>query len=306
MVKIDVILCTHNPHLARLMKVLESLRIQSLEHACWSLTVIDNASKEPLNSLLDLSWKSNAAVIREESLGLTAARLRGICETDSDLIVFVDDDNVLAPNYLEEALNLSDTHSDLGAWGGQVLPHYESALPKEIAPHVNLLAIREFSQEQIQQTRDASFPTPCGAGLILKRKVALTYADRVSNDPLRKSLDRKGNSLSSAGDTDMVWMAWELGFHVGLFPSLVLTHVIPATRLKVDYIVSLYEAMYYSGTMLKWVYGEEVKEEGLSRKIRTQIKNLAKPAIDRRLYRAVKRGTVKARKEIKALQALIV
>ena len=65
---------------------------------------MDNRSDEPLADRIDLSWHPDAHIVREDTLGLTPARLRGIRESKGDLLVFVDDDNVLDVDFLEVAL----------------------------------------------------------------------------------------------------------------------------------------------------------------------------------------------------------
>src|SRR4051812_93219 len=97
---ISVVLCTHNPRPDFLARTLGSLRAQNLALSQWELVIVDNHSANPLSSLVDLSWHPNGRIIREDELGLTPARLRGIAETHGEILVFVDDDNVLQSDYL--------------------------------------------------------------------------------------------------------------------------------------------------------------------------------------------------------------
>ncbi|HTA29597.1 MAG TPA: glycosyltransferase family 2 protein, partial [Candidatus Cybelea sp.] len=91
----SVIICTHNPRPACLRRTLDSLRTQTLPFELWEFLLIDNASQPPLMGESDLSWHSQARHVREEELGLTPARLRGIKESAGELLIFIDDDNVL-------------------------------------------------------------------------------------------------------------------------------------------------------------------------------------------------------------------
>src|SRR5262252_3584882 len=100
MVKVSVIVCTHNPQPDRLRRTLDSLKDQSLARDQWELLVVDNASDTKVSGTSDVSWHSRGRHIREEKLGLTPARLRGIAEAEGELLVFVDDDNVVAPMFL--------------------------------------------------------------------------------------------------------------------------------------------------------------------------------------------------------------
>ena len=105
MFAISVIICSHNPRPEYLRRTLEALKAQTLPTKDWELLLVDNASKEPLAGRFDLSWHPNARHVRENELGLTTARLRGIREAHSDLLVFVDDDNVLRTiQYLDRSV----------------------------------------------------------------------------------------------------------------------------------------------------------------------------------------------------------
>src|SRR5688572_6616303 len=96
-----VVICTHNPREDYLRECLNALKEQSLPKSEWELVVVDNCSDKPLAESIDLSWHRYARLIREETLGLTPARLRGIREAAGDLLVFVDDDNILDVDFLE-------------------------------------------------------------------------------------------------------------------------------------------------------------------------------------------------------------
>ena len=100
---LSVIICTHNPREDYLRRTLEALKGQTLSKTEWELVVIDNASDDLLEDVLDLSWHPAARIVREECLGLTPARIRGLQESVGETLVFVDDDNVLADSYLRTA-----------------------------------------------------------------------------------------------------------------------------------------------------------------------------------------------------------
>src|ERR1700685_2968773 len=107
MLKISVIICTHNPRTDYLRRVLEALDKQTFPKEDWELLLIDNASKERLADVWNLSWHPIARHVRENELGLTAARLRGIAEARADILIFVDDDNVLRSDFLANTLEIS-------------------------------------------------------------------------------------------------------------------------------------------------------------------------------------------------------
>ena len=54
-----------------------------------------------------LGWHPHHLELLENEPGLTAARVRGINESEGELLVFVDDDNLLADDYLERAVEIA-------------------------------------------------------------------------------------------------------------------------------------------------------------------------------------------------------
>lgn len=261
---LSVIICTHNPRLDYLDKVLKALYNQTLSWECWELLLIDNASTDLLAPKIDLSWHPQARHIREEKLGLTAARLRGIQESTADILIFVDDDNILDDNYLEEALKISKDYPFIGAWGGQIRGVFEVNPPEWTKPFLPFLAIREFPKDKWSNLPLENETTPCGAGMCIRRSVADKYRDLALNDPRRIDLGRKGESLGCSEDIDMALTACDLGLGMGCFTNLSLAHLMPSNRLNEEYLLRLTEGVYYSGTILKYLRGS--KPIPLSRK----------------------------------------
>ena len=251
---ISVIICTHNPREDFLRRTLAALRSQTLATTKWELLLIDNASQINLATAWDLSWQPGARHIRENELGLTPARLRGIREAQGDLLVFVDDDNVLAENYLAAAEELFSRRADLGVASGRILPEYETPPPAWFLPHESWLAVR-----RIGQSRWANFyeprAEPCGAGMCLRKSVALGYAQKAA-DARQRILGRKGDSLLSGEDIAITKVALALGFSMGQFVALQMTHIIPSRRVSEEYLFSLYRSIIASGQVMSWLENE--------------------------------------------------
>ena len=166
---ISVVICTHNPRPDFLRRVLDALKGQKLPQEQWELLLVDNASKEALAAGYDLSWHPRARHVREDELGLTAARLRGIKESHGGLLVFVDDDNVLQPDYLTECLTLAKNYPFIGALGGQVIPEYELPPGEDIKPFLHYLLIRKFDEAKWSNLLNFHATSPCGAGMYPSR-----------------------------------------------------------------------------------------------------------------------------------------
>lgn len=247
---LSVILCTHNPRADYLARCLEALRLQTLSLNAWEFVVIDNRSDEPVADRVDLSWHPVANIVREETPGLTAARLRGIRESRRDLLVFVDDDNVLDRDFLEVAQCTMDSRPFLGSWSGQCRPEFEQQPPEWTRRYWGNLVIREFDRDMWSNLPRLPESMPCGAGLCVRRSVALHYLDLHQSGKRPFQFDRNGKSLLSGGDNDLAACACDVGLGVGLISSLKLIHLISPDRLTEDYLVRLCEGIFCSAVVL--------------------------------------------------------
>jgi glycosyltransferase involved in cell wall biosynthesis len=286
---LTVVICTHNPRPDYLDRVFDALRVQTLSTDRWELIVIDNASTPSVAERIDVSWHPQSRCIRESKLGLTHARLKGIDAAKSETIVFVDDDNVLGANYLEQTATIAREYPTMGAWGGRIVGEFEQVPPAWSRRYLPLLAIRDIREDKLSDVLPAHETIPCGAGLCVRRIVAERYAKLVFQDARRMSLDRKGKILSSGGDTDLALVAGDLGMGTGQFVALELTHLIPAVRLKEAYLLRLIECMGYSHMVLH-SRRNPLPTRSLPRYLFRQLRALLLSPQDRKFFYAEQRG----------------
>jgi len=248
---VSVIICTHNPNRIYLQRVLEAFKLQTLPTDQWELLLVDNGSQEQLAEKWDLSWHPQARHIRENELGLTPARWRGIRESSGNLLVFVDDDNVLAADYLEHVLRMGQSMEFIGVWGAHIEPEFEKRPPAWTRQYWGYLAVRSIERSFWSNRTDDYSVLPYGAGLCLRRKVAEAYTRILETDMVARKLGRKGESLASGEDTDIALTACDLGYSYGLFAELRLLHLIPERRLTEDYLLRLIEGCTFSTMLLQ-------------------------------------------------------
>lgn len=303
MTAISVLVCTHNPRADYLGRVVAGLRAQTLPGSEWELVVVDNLSDPPLAGRLDLSWRPGARLVREERLGLTPARLRAIREATGELLVFVDDDNVLDPDYLEVAARIADERPFLGAWSGQCRPWFETAPPAWTRRYWGNLAIREFEEDTWSNLPRLAETMPCGAGLCIRRAAAQLYAAAHESGDRRFQFDRTGTSLLSGGDNDLAAFACKLGLGVGLVAALKLQHLMPPERLSADYLIRLAEGIHFSSTLLDAEWGSPALRPGVARRLADLWRTFRLSGPDRQIFAAALRGRDKALRFLEARQA---
>jgi hypothetical protein len=297
---ISVAICTHNPRADYFARTLDSLREQTLCGDRWELIIVDNASSPPLAP--DLSWHRQGKIVREETPGLTPARRCAIRETSADLIVFVDDDNVLAPDYLSLCLELDKKWPQLGTWGGQTLGEFESTPPEWTRDYWRWIAVRDFERDCWSNVPHEAAALPYGAGMCVRRHVAEAYLDMLARNPPRQALDRTGRGLLGGGDADLSFTACDMGLGNGIFAALKLTHLISSRRLTEEYLLCLVESMTYSKTMLFHFRGTSPERPSRSQRLLEWYQNLHIDARSRRLEDAKRRGLEAALRDIERVK----
>jgi len=278
------------------------LRRQTLAKQHWELLLVDNASRQPLAQLWDLSWHPLARHVLEPELGLSSARRRGMREASAEVLVFVDDDNVLAPDYLAEGLRVGREWPRLGTWGsGAIAPEFELAPAERLKSLLYLLALREVPEARWTNVFQIE-ACPWGAGIFLRRGVADAYRDLSRDDKLPIS-DRRGASLMSGGDVELSYVACGTGLGIGIFPQLKVTHLIPGERVSDAYLLRLHEGIGISTRLLsyKWKNIRPGRRSMVGRNL-SMIKNLLLARnIERKLYFSNARADRAARGMIEEL-----
>jgi glycosyltransferase involved in cell wall biosynthesis len=301
MLDISVTICAHNPRPKYLRRVLDALQRQTLPRRQWELLLIDNASDKPLASDWDLSWHPNGRHILETELGLSAARLCGMRESAANVIVFVDDDNVLDPDYLSTTLGIDRAWSKLGTWGsGTTLPEFELQPPVSLKDYLPSLALRETTVPQWGNV-PALEVTPWGAGLCVRREVAKAYLRHWKESPLQIT-DRRGISLLSGGDVEISFVARDIGLGTGVFPELRLVHLIPKERVSPRYLLALYQAACTTHYLLTYKWSGSIPNHPFGRHaLVSTLKNIIMlRGIRRQQYLANSRAALEARRFIAA------
>jgi len=297
--ELSVIICTHNPRPDYLRRVLEALRTQTLPVDQWELIVVDNASEHSVASRFDISWHPRGRHAREDELGLAYARQRGMREALSELLVFVDDDNVLALDYLAEALNIRQEWPQLGVWGGSIVPEFEVEPPAHLTKYLRLLALRKIDAPRWSNVATCADVEPWGAGLCVRSSVASAYRQHYRQSKIHLT-GRSGTNLISGEDMEICYVARAASLGMGLFPELTVTHLIPEARLKEEYLVRLAQALHFSHLLLAFSWrGITPRSPFAGIELLRSIKNITtRRKLDRRVYLSNLRAVLQARATI--------
>jgi glycosyltransferase involved in cell wall biosynthesis len=229
-VAIDVVICTYN-RAASLDATLSALAAQEAD-ACvaWSVLVVDNASADRTADVVEAHCARRLLPglrrVLENQQGLTPARRRGVQETKGPWIAFVDDDNLLTPNWLSAIAREIRAHPNAGGIGGRVVLDWEQPPPRFFRDFGSCFA--EQDAGDVAREMDSLV----GAGMVVRRAVLAEcgWLER----PLLA--DRVGNRLVSGGDVEIAQRIRGSGYSLRFTPEAVHFHRIPKSRINPKYL----------------------------------------------------------------------
>jgi len=255
---ISIIICTYNPKPVFLERTINSILSQNFKD--FEVIIVDNNSKNPVSDLPFIRNNSSIQVVVETKQGLTAARWAGARKSIHDLLIYVDDDNILDPDYLSTALHLFESDSTIGMISGRILPEYEETPEEWFNRFEGMVAIKPYRDfEGCKLTKEPFYNDffPIGAGLVIRKSIITEYLSEVNYIE-----GRKGSELSSGEDIDLGFYTISLGFAIGIYTSLKLLHIIPKERINIDYLKKLSISSLQSSYLVnkKWekVFGHNV------------------------------------------------
>jgi glycosyltransferase involved in cell wall biosynthesis len=250
---ISVALCTYNPKPQLLQRVIDSILIQLGFRENAEFIIVDNNSYPPVREL-EINYPHSVRLVQEPKQGLTAAREAAIANVKGDIILFVDDDNILAPGYVDGVLE-AFLDERLGLLGGAIYPEYESPPPAWFLEFENLIAIRRYPSSLRVRTTDFRHSDffPVGAGFAVRTALARAYADDCNAGTRIEG--RKGAALSSGEDIDLGLYVLSQGYFLLATGALRLEHVIPAFRCNEAYIKKLVRSGLMSSAEIERKWG---------------------------------------------------
>jgi glycosyltransferase involved in cell wall biosynthesis len=237
----SIVICTHNPDpelFQRLLSAVLKFEVASPTH---EVIIVDNLSNPALseNEALKnfLKQKNQSRLIHESQPGLTPSRLAGIKEANHEWIVFFDDDNEPADDYLMQAAMITRQFPQVGAWGpGNVEVEYTIAVaPSWLHHYKHIFQQRNSTELRFDNIFWWQHCYPYGTGFLLQKNICKEYQRRVEQGMYSLS-DRKGKSLSSGGDMQMIYTGLLMGYYIGISPDIKLKHLINSSKANQRYI----------------------------------------------------------------------
>jgi glycosyltransferase involved in cell wall biosynthesis len=250
--RLSVVVCTFNPDVALIQRCLAAVAAaQQATPFEVEVVVVDNNSNPPLSSLPAVAeFLRNGAARRlvvEKRQGLTHARLAGLAASRAPSLVFIDDDNLPAPNYFAAAAVVLAQRPNVAVWGpGVVEIEWAPEAARWIRGYATCFQERRASAMEFASV--AGWPEfyPTGTGMVVRREVLVEYAAQFAAGRLSIG-GRNGEQLTSGEDNQIVWTAVRMGLGAGISPELRLTHFVERRKATLGYVLRLVFSTMASG-----------------------------------------------------------
>lgn len=234
---ISVIICCYNST-ARLPVTLQHLFGQKNTGSIdWEVIIVDNGSTDGTYDVaLQLLGAGNVSyqVVKELTPGQAAARLKGYQVSKYEYLLYCDDDNHLAPGYIETAFDVMQKNPRIGILGGIGEAIFEGPEPKWFSKYQRNFAVGDQfpSPEDFSKVEEVY-----GAGSVMRK----TFLNRLFGSGFKTMLvGRIAKQTTSGDDTELCYMARYLGYEVWYHRGLRFKHLMPAGRMNWNYLKKLY------------------------------------------------------------------
>jgi glycosyltransferase involved in cell wall biosynthesis len=229
---ISVIICTYNRD-KYIYNVLKSLALGTLEHSAYEIILVDNNCTDNTRSEVDhfcnVFPQVTLRYFVETNQGLSHARNRGIRESKGDILVYVDDDATVNPDYLKTYADWFASHPETDAAGGPIIPHYETGSePKWMTYFIKrLLTGYLYFGDKARPFPGDNYP---GGGNAAYRASVFEKVGLYN-----VQLGRNGDSLTGGEEKDIFDKMKREGMQFVYLPNAILYHSIPGYKLEADY-----------------------------------------------------------------------
>lgn len=266
---ISVVICTHN-RARYLAGSLGSLARQTLPSAHFEVIFVDNASTDEsatcaarlANDLPQLR------ILSEPTLGLSHARNAGWRAARGDVVAFLDDDAVAAPDWLEVLLDTFQRHGErVAIIGGRVDPLWEAPPPDWLQPPIwSVLSLLDLAPTEVV-VGDRQYVV--GANLAMRRSVLQAVGG------FRADLGRRGDALLSNEEVELRRRIEALGFITLYTPHAKVSHSIPASRMTRSWLRTRHYWQGVSDAVMEGEAGGAHQPSGVVRRRLRQLRGAA-------------------------------
>lgn len=228
---LSVVICSYNRG-KYLPMVLDSLKVQDYSTQSHEIILINNNSTDNTDEIIRNYQQANPTFPLvyeiEYNQGISYARNKGVETAKGDIIVFIDDDETVEPDFLTSVNNFFTQYKNAGISSGPVIPVYETEKPEWLSHFTMRLITGAYDKgKSIKLLKNKDYP---GTGHACFRKSLF-----IKYGAFNTTLGRKGNSLMGAEDKDFFLRLMNGGEKCYYLPSAKIYHHIPESKLTDDF-----------------------------------------------------------------------
>jgi GT2 family glycosyltransferase len=203
------------------------------ENLPWELVVVDNNSSDETKEVVESfnrSSRLNTKYVLERAAGLSHARNRGVAESHGELISFLDDDVVVAPDWLTEICKAFE-HYGAMCVGGRVFLRGDPQMPSWWHRTFDV-AVGKFDRgdNAILYQKDDEELVGIGANMSFRRIVFEKYG------LFNTEMGRIGNQHRTGEETELVLRLRRNNELAVYYPGAVVYHCFSDDRFSKRYL----------------------------------------------------------------------
>ena len=239
---VSVVICTYNGR-KLLNETLTHLVKQ--EFSCpFEIILVDNASTDGTKEYADSWWADNGVpqiafnTCSQPIPGKAYAQDMGYEKAKHEYLLVCDDDNWLVKSYIQDSFDIMESDAMIGALGGWCKAAFEDKEPEWWNTYSKYFAV----SVQGEASGNISRKKGClyGAGMVIRKSHWIELNERGFVPQLHC---RKGDTLSSGGDTEYSYALRLLGYKIWFDERLFFIHCMTKGRMSLDYLSRLRKAM---------------------------------------------------------------
>ncbi|NES96704.1 MAG: glycosyltransferase family 2 protein [Desertifilum sp. SIO1I2] len=237
-----VAIATYNGAL-RLPEVLDALLAQTgTARIQWEVLVVDNNSQDRTAQVVEeyiQRWRPDSGLryLFEGRQGAAYARQCAVESAKSDLIGFLDDDNIPGTNWVAQAYRFGCDRPQVGAYGGRIHAKLDSPPPPYFDQVRSYLTVYDRGKQPFQYQRNAKpRKIPPAPGIVIRKQ---TWQQVV---PLPENLLVRGRdekTMLAGEDAEVMFRIQNTQWEVWHNPDMEVWHHIYPHRLEQAYLLKL-------------------------------------------------------------------
>jgi len=222
---LSVIICTYNRE-QHIERALQSLVEQNFDPNNYEIIVVDNNSTDQTPQIIKRfktrhpHYNIVHSVVKQQNLSF--ARNKGIECAKGTYISYIDDDAIARKDYIFQIKKYTELYPHIKAFGGKVLPIYETEKEPEWMSHYieRIISIVNLG-EKVKKLKKTH---PVGCNMIFKKE-------------LFKTIGKFNTALKLRSDDKYIFFKIrEKGYDILYLPNVVVWHYIDAFRTTLDYV----------------------------------------------------------------------